>query len=116
MHRVTIDKPFAIGVYEATFEEWDACVADGGCERGHIPRDQGWGQERRPVINVRWQDAQAYVAWLSQQTGLVYARTAPGQHLKWAQQSDLTARQHRLGCRKQECTSTTCHCDGTTPT
>ena len=72
VHRVTIDKPFAIGVYEVTFQEWDACVADGGRKRGHIPRDQGWGRERRPVINVRWQDAQAYVAWLSQKTGLVY--------------------------------------------
>ena len=72
VHRVTIDKPFAIGVYEVTFEEWDACVADGGCNRGHIPRDEGWGRQRRPVMNVRWEDAQAYAAWLSQKTGLAY--------------------------------------------
>jgi formylglycine-generating enzyme required for sulfatase activity len=28
---VTIAKPFAVGEYAVTFEEWDACVADGGC-------------------------------------------------------------------------------------
>ena len=71
MHRVTIDKPFAIGVYEVTFEEWDACLADGGCG-GYWPGDQGWGRERRPVMNLRWEDAQAYVAWLSEKTGQVY--------------------------------------------
>ena len=30
-HLVTIDYPLAVGVYEVTFSEWDACVADGGC-------------------------------------------------------------------------------------
>jgi formylglycine-generating enzyme required for sulfatase activity len=30
-HEVTIPQPFAVGVYEVTFAEWDACVAGGGC-------------------------------------------------------------------------------------
>ena len=68
VHRVTIREPFAVGVYEVTFEEWDACVRDGGC-RGYRAGDAGWGRGRRPVINVSWEDARAYVRWLSKETG-----------------------------------------------
>ena len=32
-HVVRIDYRFAVGVYEVTFAEWDACVNAGGCER-----------------------------------------------------------------------------------
>ena len=39
---VTIAQPFAVGVYEVTFDEWDSCVADGGCG-GYRPDDEGWG-------------------------------------------------------------------------
>ena len=69
--RVTIAEPFAVGVHEVTFAEWDACVRDGGCG-GHRPDDEGWGRGRRPVINVSWDDAQAYVRWLSGETGKEY--------------------------------------------
>ena len=31
--------------------------------------DGGWGRGTQPVINVSWDDAQQYVAWLSQMTG-----------------------------------------------
>lgn len=61
---VTIGHGLALGKYPVTFEEWDACVADGGTR--HKPEDQGWGRGRRPVINVSWEDAQQYVAWLNQ--------------------------------------------------
>ena len=71
VHRVQIAEPFAIGVYEVTFAEWDACAADGGCG-GYLPDDEGWGRGRRPVINVSWEDAQAYVRWLSAKTGKRY--------------------------------------------
>ena len=33
VHRVGIAEPFAVGVYEVTYAEWDACVSDGGCGR-----------------------------------------------------------------------------------
>ena len=69
--QVTIPEPFAVGVYEVTFEEWDACVNDGGCN-GYQPDGEGWGREARPVINVSWDDARAYVSWLSQRTGQRY--------------------------------------------
>ena len=54
-HRVTIDYPFAVGVYEVTFAEWEACMAGGGCQD---VIDEGWGRGTRPVINVSWEDAQ----------------------------------------------------------
>jgi formylglycine-generating enzyme required for sulfatase activity len=71
IHRVKIGQPFAAGKYEVTFAEWDACVSAGGCN-GYTPLDNGWGRGRRPVINVSWQDAQVYVAWLSGKTGRTY--------------------------------------------
>ena len=54
-----------------SFDQWDACVADGGCD-DYRPEDEGWGRGRRPVINVSWKDAQAYVRWLSEKTGQPY--------------------------------------------
>lgn len=67
-HEVRIDYPFALGNYALTFAEWDAAIAVGAkLER---PVDQGWGRNRRPVINVNWEDARAYAAWLSGRLGL----------------------------------------------
>jgi len=70
-HAVTISKPFAVSKYQLTFTDWDACVAGGGCN-AYRPNDQGWGRGQRPAINVNWNDAQQYVAWLSKATGKVY--------------------------------------------
>lgn len=64
---VTLDAPFAIGRYEVTFAEWDAC---GACE--HRPPDSGWGRDRRPVLGVSWRDAQRYIEWLSRAAGQDY--------------------------------------------
>jgi len=71
VRRVRIGK-FAVGVYEVTFAEWDACVAAGGCG-GYRPEYEGWwGRGRRPVIHVSWEDARSYVEWLSANTGERY--------------------------------------------
>jgi formylglycine-generating enzyme required for sulfatase activity len=59
-----------VGRFAVTFDEWDACVADGGC--GHRAVDKGWSRGRQPVINVSWNDAKGYVAWLSKKTGKTY--------------------------------------------
>lgn len=67
---VRLSRPLAVGTFEVTFAEWDACVAAGGCS--HWPGDQGWGRGTRPVINVSWNEAQDYVAWLSRRTGRTY--------------------------------------------
>jgi len=69
-HRATIAGPFAVSKFEVTFDEWDACVAYGDCE----PRvsDSSFGRGQKPVINVTWDDAQRYAAWLSKMTGRPY--------------------------------------------
>jgi formylglycine-generating enzyme required for sulfatase activity len=70
-HKVTFAHAFAVGRFAVTFDEWDACVADGGCN-GYRPWDNGWGRGKRPVINVSWTDARSYVTWLSERTGRPY--------------------------------------------
>ena len=71
VHDVTIPQAFEVSVYEVTFAQWDACVAGGGCG-GYRPDDKSWGRGYRPVINVSWEDAQAFVSWLSRYTGENY--------------------------------------------
>ena len=81
-HGVRIPRAFAVGKYEVTFEEWEACVAGGGC-RGYRPGNltlrrrlleslfpSDWG--RPPVTEVSWEDAKAYAEWLAEKTGKGY--------------------------------------------
>jgi formylglycine-generating enzyme required for sulfatase activity len=70
-HRVTIAAPFAVSKFEITFAQWDACVKAGGCE-GYRPEDQGWGRGKRPVVNLSWENAKDYTAWLGKKTGKPY--------------------------------------------
>ena len=70
-HRVTFSRPFAVGKFAVTFADWDACVAKGGCN-GYRPSDKDWGRSNRPVININWDDAKAYVNWLSKATAKPY--------------------------------------------
>ena len=65
---VRIDYAFAFGKHAVTFAEWDAAIAAGA--KLEKPSDQGWGRDRRPVINVNWNDAKAYIAWLNSKLGL----------------------------------------------
>jgi formylglycine-generating enzyme required for sulfatase activity len=65
--------PFALSRTEVTFAQWDACLADGGCN-GYSPPDGGQGRGSRPVTNISWQDAEAYVDWLNSQVGAVRYR------------------------------------------
>ncbi len=69
-HRVAI-RAFAMSKDLVTFDEWDACAASGGC-RQYSPPDERWGRGNHPVINVSWDDAQTYAAWLSAMTGYHY--------------------------------------------
>jgi formylglycine-generating enzyme required for sulfatase activity len=62
---VRIQKPFAIGLYEVTFDEYDQFAT---AAKRELPDDRRWGRHRRPVINVSWQDAVEYTKWLSEQT------------------------------------------------
>ncbi len=56
---------FHLGKTLVTFDQYDAFCA--ATKRG-LPSDSGWGRGKRPVINVKWQDAGAYVDWLSEIT------------------------------------------------
>jgi len=69
-HTVTLKKSYALSETEITFDHWEACRIDGGCKRD--PDDHKWGKKGMPVINIDFQDAQDYTAWLSKKTGATY--------------------------------------------
>ena len=78
LHKVTIPKAFAVGKFEVTFDEWDLCVADGGCKyspkhfRAGAEGQPGWERGSRPVFRVSWYNIQTYIKWLSAKTGQKY--------------------------------------------
>jgi formylglycine-generating enzyme required for sulfatase activity len=72
VHEVVIAKPFAVGKFEVTFDEYDACAADGGCTIQAHPSDAGWGRGRHPVIAMPWMWVNGYLEWLSKKTGKHY--------------------------------------------
>jgi formylglycine-generating enzyme required for sulfatase activity len=86
---VAIAKPFAVGRFAVTRGEFAAFVsvtghnADGGCSiytgsAWKQPSDASWRSvgfaqtDQHPVVCVNWNDAKAYVAWLSKTTGKTY--------------------------------------------
>jgi formylglycine-generating enzyme required for sulfatase activity len=69
VHRVMIEKTFAIGQYEVTFDEYDR-FAEATVLK--LPGDSRWGRGKRPVIAVSWEDATRYAEWLSEETGKSY--------------------------------------------
>lgn len=69
-HTVRLERAFAIGRHEITFDEWQACVDGGGCKE--TPDDHKWGRGRRPIINISWFEAKRYLEWLSTTTGHTY--------------------------------------------
>jgi formylglycine-generating enzyme required for sulfatase activity len=75
--------PFAISSNEVTFQQWDACLAGGGCN-GFSPPDRGWGRGARPVVGVSWNDAQAYLDWLNGQVGGLRYRLASESEWEYA--------------------------------
>ena len=74
VHKVVL-RSFAISATEITFDQWDQCVAKGGCDADGVDfhgGDNCWGRGNRPVIEVNYYDAQEYIQWLSRETGQVY--------------------------------------------
>jgi formylglycine-generating enzyme required for sulfatase activity len=68
-HPVRIAYVSAVGRYPVTFEEYDHFAKTTNRERAD---DRNWGRGRRPVINVSWHDAKAYVEWLASETKQPY--------------------------------------------
>jgi formylglycine-generating enzyme required for sulfatase activity len=84
---VTLATDFAISKFAITNQQWNICVKEGGCVgyRGfgwqNLPKTgYAWLDQfipdayrpNKPVANVSWRDAQAYVDWLSKKTGQAY--------------------------------------------
>lgn len=67
-HRVAI-RAFALGKFEVTVAEWDACVAGSSCS--YKPPAEA-APANRPVTNLSWNDAEQYVQWLRKRTGKPY--------------------------------------------
>lgn len=81
--------PLAIGKYEITFAQWDACLGGGGCN-GFSPPDRGFGRGDHPVIGVSWTDAQSYLDWLNAQAGGLRYRLLTEAEWEYAARANTT--------------------------
>jgi formylglycine-generating enzyme required for sulfatase activity len=68
-HPVTLATPFAIGKFEVTVEQWNACASAGACP--HIPANES-AAKNTPARDVSWDDAGQYLKWLSKTSGKSY--------------------------------------------
>jgi formylglycine-generating enzyme required for sulfatase activity len=102
-HGVTITRPFAVSRFDVTFAEWDVCASVGGCRR---KADGGMGRGAKPAINVSWDDAQQYVAWLSKMTSRPY-RLLTEAEWEYAARAGTTTAYYwgdEVGTRNADCT------------
>jgi formylglycine-generating enzyme required for sulfatase activity len=116
-HSVTIAKPFAVGKFTVTFEEWDRCVSGGGCTSNPHPSDHGWGRGKHPVVDVSWSDANEYTIWLAIKTGKVY-RLPSEAEWEYAARAGTTTRYYwgdRIGVDRANCNRCGKHGGKTTP-
>lgn len=109
VHPVSV-RGFYLGAREVTFEEWDLCIDQGGCN--FRPDDRGLGRGKRPVTDIHWNDANAYLAWLSARSGKPYrlpteseweyaARAGTVTTYPWGQ-ALVKERANCLGCNDQK--------------
>ena len=91
VHTVHITRPFYIGKYEVTFEEYDRFYHDAIGAGVRKPDDEGWGRGNRPVA-VTWYNAVAYCNWLSEKEGLTPCYSGGGR----ATRCDFSANGYRL--------------------
>lgn len=72
-HSVTINYAFAVTPGEITWDEWMACVEDGGCN-GYVPDGRDGKPGNYPVVNVSYNDIFAYTHWLNRRLGIAPER------------------------------------------
>lgn len=78
LHLVTIPKAFAVSKYEVTLAQYAVFLKETGRSTGGC--DPGWWRQpiftpdnpQTPAVCVSWNDANAYVDWLSHKTGKKY--------------------------------------------
>ncbi len=69
VHNVRILKKFAVGKFEVTYDNWDACVWDVGCD--YNPKSY-WGRGYVPIVGISWNDTRNYLDWITRKTGKKY--------------------------------------------
>lgn len=68
-HPVAVNAAFAIGKYEVTVAQWNACADANACPRLSAASNPS---PESPVRDVSWDDAQVYVKWLAATSGKPY--------------------------------------------
>ena len=66
---VSIPEPFALGLYEITYRQWEFCALAGACRTIKYPPSSN---KDHPVVNVSWSDTAQYTKWLIYKTGFKY--------------------------------------------
>ncbi len=63
-HQVTITKGFSLGQTEVTVGAYKRFAAAAGRGMPDVPSvDPGWASDNMPIVNVSWDEAQAYCTW-----------------------------------------------------
>jgi formylglycine-generating enzyme required for sulfatase activity len=78
-HDVTINRPFAVGKFHVTVDQFAAFVAATSYNDAYaldkwLNRNDAWHGKNasRPAVGVSWDDAKAYVSWVAKKTGKSY--------------------------------------------
>jgi len=115
-HQVIISSNFAVGKYLVTRDEFGRFVAESAYSAGNGWRNPGFSQSgNHPVVNVNWNDADAYVRWLSQKTGKRYRLLSEAEY-EYAERAKTTTDYYWGSDRNDGCThanSSECHHNGT---